>query len=177
MKLNLSDEVKDINNYDIIIFLQKYKFDSNNLKIDEIINERDEFKRNINKKFKDWWCNWFQFLTVQIFSIFHNNQYFCIKENKAIECFICNIKKLEEIKDLQPFIFINNTNIWKKVYLIYCYQNTKKIILLNVPDGRGRGATLLTEEMKIIKSNIKIWLNKNKITIINIITFNNNIII
>ena len=39
--LKLSKEENDKNYYDIIIFLQKYKFDSNNLIIDEIINERD----------------------------------------------------------------------------------------------------------------------------------------
>ena len=45
--LKLAEEVNDKNYYDIIIFLQKYKFDSNNLKIDEIINERDETKTEI----------------------------------------------------------------------------------------------------------------------------------
>ena len=33
---------------------------------------------------------------------------------KSIECFICGIKKVEENKDMQPFIFINNTNISEK---------------------------------------------------------------
>ena len=47
MILKLSEEVNDKNYYDIIIFLQKYKFDSNNLKIDEIINEREETKKEI----------------------------------------------------------------------------------------------------------------------------------
>ena len=47
----------------------------------------------------------------QLFSIFNNNEYFCIKENKVTECFICGRKTLEEIKEIQPFVFININNI------------------------------------------------------------------
>ena len=39
MILKLSENITEKNYYDIIIFLQKNKFDSNNKKIDEIINE------------------------------------------------------------------------------------------------------------------------------------------
>ena len=115
--LKLAEEVNDKNYSDIIIFLQNFNFDYNNLKIDEIINERDETKKEILIKYLkiddaiDFSSSGY---AVQLFSIFNNNKYFCIKENKAIECFICGIKKLEAIKDLQPFIFINNTNISEK---------------------------------------------------------------
>ena len=40
--IELASNVNDKNYYSIIIFLQKNKFDSNNIKIDEIINEKDE---------------------------------------------------------------------------------------------------------------------------------------
>ena len=43
--INLSENANDRNFCDIIIFLQKNKFDSNNEKIDEIINEKDEKKK------------------------------------------------------------------------------------------------------------------------------------
>ena len=115
--LKLSEEINEKNYYDIIIFLQKNKFDSNNLKIDEILNERDETKKEIliqNLKIDDAIDFSSSGYVVQLFSIFNNSQYFCIKENKSIECFICGIKKVEEIKDMQPFIFINNTNISEK---------------------------------------------------------------
>ena len=42
--IKLSKDVNDKNYYDIIIFLQKHKFDSNNYLIDEIINEEDDDK-------------------------------------------------------------------------------------------------------------------------------------
>ena len=51
--LKLADNVNEENYYNIIVYLQKNKFDSNNKKIDEIINERDEKKKRITyKKFK-----------------------------------------------------------------------------------------------------------------------------
>ena len=43
--LNLSENMTEKNYIDIIIFLQKNKFDSNNAKIDEIIKEEDEEKK------------------------------------------------------------------------------------------------------------------------------------
>ena len=43
--IELASNVNDKNYYSIIIFLQKNKFDSNNIKIDEIINEKDEEKK------------------------------------------------------------------------------------------------------------------------------------
>ena len=43
--LKLSENVTEINYYEIIIFLQKNKCDTNNLKIDEIIKESNEEKK------------------------------------------------------------------------------------------------------------------------------------
>ena len=43
--IKLSKDVNDKNYYDIIIFLKKHKFDSNNYLIDEIINEEDDDKK------------------------------------------------------------------------------------------------------------------------------------
>ena len=51
--LELSNNINNKNYNEIIIFLRKNKFDSNNLKIDEIINETDEEKKNsFNRKSK-----------------------------------------------------------------------------------------------------------------------------
>ena len=43
--LNLALDINDNNYNEIIIFLQKNKFDANNAKIDEIIKEKDEIKK------------------------------------------------------------------------------------------------------------------------------------
>ena len=43
--LELANNINNKNYNEIIIFLKKIKFDSNNLKIDEIINETDEEKK------------------------------------------------------------------------------------------------------------------------------------
>ena len=43
--IEFGDNVNEKNYCSIIIFLQKNKFDSNNLKIDEIIKENDEEKK------------------------------------------------------------------------------------------------------------------------------------
>ena len=112
--IKLSENINDKNYYDIIIFLQKNKFDSNNAKIDEIINEEDELKKEeLIEKLKiddtiDFTSSGY---AAQLFSIFSNNLYFCVKENKEYECIICGNKKIEEIKEMQPFIFINGNNI------------------------------------------------------------------
>ena len=45
MIIKLSNDISDKNYYDIIFFLQKNKFDSNNYLIDEIIKEEDEEKK------------------------------------------------------------------------------------------------------------------------------------
>ena len=51
--LELANNINNKNYNKIIIFLQKNKFDSNNLKIDEIINETDDEKKNaFNRKSK-----------------------------------------------------------------------------------------------------------------------------
>ena len=112
--IKLSENINDKNYYDIIIFSQKNKFDSNNAKIDEIINEEDELKKEeLIEKLKiddtiDFTSSGY---AAQLFSIFSNNLYFCVKENKEYECIICGNKKIEEIKEMQPFIFINGNNI------------------------------------------------------------------
>ena len=114
MILKLSENITEKNYYDIIIFLQKNKFDSNNRKIDEIINETNENKKEeLIKQLKiddtiDFSSSGY---AVQLFSIFNNNLDFCIKENKVTECILCERKKKEEIEEIQPFVFININNI------------------------------------------------------------------
>ena len=139
--IKLSENINDKNYYDIIIFLQKNKFDSNNAKIDEIINEKDELKKEeLIEKLKidvtiDFTSSGY---AAQLFSIFSNNLYFCVKENKEYECIICGNKKIEEIKEMQPFIFINGNNISITSILIYFSQNIRKYIHMLVNLGKIR---------------------------------------
>ena len=112
--LKLADDVSEQNYYNIIIFLQKNKFDTNNKKIDEIINEVDEIKKeNLIKllKIDDTIDLSSSGYAAQLFSIFNKNSLFCIKESKSTECVICGKKNLENINEMQPFTFINSNNI------------------------------------------------------------------
>ena len=112
--LKLAKDVNELNYYNIIIFLQKNKFDANNEKIDEIINESDDNKKQIlinQLKIDDTIDFSSSGYAAQLFSIFNNNSLFCFKENKSTECFICGKKQLENINELQPFTFINCNNI------------------------------------------------------------------
>ena len=96
MILKLSENITEKNYYDIIIFLQKNKFDSNNRKIDEIINETNENKKEeLIKQLKIDDTIYFSSsgYAVQLFSIFNNNLDFCIKENKVTECILWERKK------------------------------------------------------------------------------------
>ena len=94
--------------------IYKKKFDSNNKKIDEIINERDEKKKELfikNLKIDDTIEFSSSRYAAQLFSIFNNNSLFFFQENKYTECFICGKKYEEIIGELHPFTFINNDNI------------------------------------------------------------------
>ena len=94
--IKLSEDVNDINYINIVIFLQKNKFDTNNAKIDAIINEEDiEKKEELIKQIKfddsiDFTSSGY---AAQLFSIFNNKIDFCINENKTTECFLCEKKK------------------------------------------------------------------------------------
>ena len=69
----------------IIILLQKNRFDSNNKKIDEIINKENEDKQELqikNLKIEDTIDFTSSGYAAQLFSIFNNNPLFCFKENK-----------------------------------------------------------------------------------------------
>ena len=46
-----------------------------------------------------------------MFSIFNNNLDFYLKENKTSECILCGKKKVEEINEMQSFIFVKENNI------------------------------------------------------------------
>ena len=142
--LKLSKEVNQKNYNEIIIFLQKNKYDTNNSKIDAIINEEDDGKKEklIDElKFDDTIDFSSLGYAAQLFSIFNNNTIFCFGENKESECVICGKKKLEEIKEKQPFTFINMNNInnkslfniflnkYKEIYSYACdYIKNLKIV-------------------------------------------------
>ena len=93
--LKSADNVNEENYDNIIVYLHKNKFDSNNKKIDEIINERDEKKKELlikNLKLDDTIDLSSSGYATQLFSIFNNNSLFCFQENKYTECFICGKK-------------------------------------------------------------------------------------
>ena len=123
--LKLANEVNEKNYIDLIIFLQKNKYDVNNALIDKIINEEDDEKKALliaqmnNDNSIDFNSSGY---VAQLFSLFKNNELFCIIESKNTECILCGKKITENVKDSPPFIFI------KKDYL-----NEKHIynILLN----------------------------------------------
>ena len=112
--IKLTEEVNDKNYNDIIIYLQKNKFDTNNYIIDSIINEADEEKKlllidqmNKNNNIDTTSSGYIN----QLFSIFNNNDNFCFKESKSSECILCGKKTNEYITEMRPFLYINNTNI------------------------------------------------------------------
>ena len=81
--------------------MQKNKFDSNNAKIDAIINEINDEKKEelINQlKFDDSIDFTSSGYAAQLFSIFNNKIDFCIKENKTLECILCEKKVTEKIR-------------------------------------------------------------------------------
>ena len=93
--LKLSENVTERNYYNIIIFLHKNKFDSNNEKIDEIIRETNEVKKEkLIKQLKVDDKIYFSSsgYAAQLFSIFNNCINYCIKVNKESECISCGKK-------------------------------------------------------------------------------------
>ena len=120
--IKLSKDVNDKNYYDIIIFLQKHKFDSNNYLIDEIINEEDDDKKAdlINKLGKNISIDTYSSgYVAQLFTFFKNIVYFNLIEKKYSECILCKKKKIDIVKERQPFLYINKNNIiLKKIFNI-----------------------------------------------------------
>ena len=78
--LKLSKEINQKNYNEIIIFLQKNKYDTNNSKIDAIINEEDNEKKLKlieELKFDDTIDFSSSGYAAQLFTIFNNNTIFC----------------------------------------------------------------------------------------------------
>ena len=97
--------------------MQKYNYDVNNELIDQILKE-DDVKRKelLIEKLKvdsriDFTSTGY---AAQLFSIFKNISYFFFKESKQTECIICGKKTDVILKELQPFIYINNTHLKEK---------------------------------------------------------------
>ena len=112
--IRLSEDVNEKNYIDIITYLQKNKYDSNNFLIDTIIKEEDEEKKQLlmdkMKKNNDIDTTSSGYIN-QLFSIFNNNDNFCLRESKSTECILCGKKDIEYITEARPFLYINNTNI------------------------------------------------------------------
>ena len=87
-----------MNIINLIIFLQKNKYDVNNALIDKIINEENDEKKAIliaqmnNDNSIDFNSSGY---VTQLFSLFKNNELFCIIESKNIECISCGKKLLK----------------------------------------------------------------------------------
>ena len=149
--IKLSKEVSDKNYNDIIIFLQKNNYDVNNKLIDQIVRENDEDKKaNLINKLKfdtgiDFTSSGY---AAQLFSIFRNNNYFCFLEEKTSECIICGKKTDIIIKDQQPFIFINNTNINEKNLFNILLQKYKEKYTYDCECRRDKKEDVLCTKVK-----------------------------
>ena len=124
--LKLSNDVNEKNYINIVIFLQKNKFDANNSLIDQIINEDNEEKKAllIDKMNADTSIDFNSSgYAAQLFSIFRNIEYFCILESKSTECILCGKKLTENNLDNKPFIQINSNDMNEKyiyIFIIFC---------------------------------------------------------
>ena len=121
--LKLTKDVNENNYINIIIFIQKNKFDTNNSLIDQIINEDDEEKKaSLINQINTYTAVDFNSsgYAAQLFSMFRNILYFCIKESKSTECILYGKKILEDNLDNKPFMQINNNNMNEKLYIIFC---------------------------------------------------------
>jgi hypothetical protein len=81
--IKLTEEVNDKNYMDIVIYLQKHKYDTNNFIIDNIIKEEDPEKKTllIDKMNKNSDIDTTSSGYInQLFSLFNNNENFCLKE-------------------------------------------------------------------------------------------------
>ena len=105
------------NYLDIIIYLQKNKFDTNNNLIDEIIKETDEKKKQIllsnlsSDTSIDFNSSGY---VAQLFKLFNNKKDFCIFESKFSECILCGKKVTEDNLENKPFIYINKNDMNEK---------------------------------------------------------------
>ena len=98
--------------------------------LDEIIKEEDENKKaelidkmNSNITIDTQSSGY----VAQLFSIFKNNIYFCIKEKKYSECIICGQKNSEVVKESKPFIYVNINNILlKKIFNVLLEECKEK---------------------------------------------------
>ena len=162
MIIKLSKDISDKNYYDIIFFLQKNKFDSNNYLIDEIIKEEDEEKKaELIKKMS---TN----LTLettssgyinQLFSIFKNNPNFCLQEKKYSECILCGRKNLELIKEIQPFIYVNKNNIFLKNIFNILLEECKERYIYDCQCRRNEKEDLICTKVKYTIESYPYYLN------------------
>ena len=162
MIIKLSNDISDKNYYDIIFFLQKNKFDSNNYLIDEIIKEEDEEKKaELIKKMS---TN----LTLettssgyinQLFSIFKNNPNFCLQEKKYSECILCGRKNLELIKEIQPFIYVNKNNIFLKNIFNILLEECKERYIYDCQCRRNEKEDLIYTKVKYTLESYPCYLN------------------
>ena len=162
MVLKLVDDVNEKNYYDIIIFLQKNKFDSNNYMLDEIIKEEDENKKaelidkmNSNITIDTQTSGY----VAQLFSIFKNNIYFCIKEKKYSECIICGQKNSEVVKESKPFIYVNINNILLKKIFNVLLEEYKEKFTYDCPCRKNENEDLLCNRVKYTIENYPNFLN------------------
>ena len=160
--LKLVDDTNDKNYYEIIIFLQKNKFDANNFLIDEIINEDDDEKKaeliekmNTNLNIDTTSSGYIN----QLFSVFKNNQDFCLKEKKYSECILCGRKNIEIIDESQPFLYVNSNNISLKNIFNILLEECKEKYIYDCPCRINEKEDLLCNKVKYSIESYPFYLN------------------
>ena len=160
MILKLSSEINEKKYLDLIIFLQRNKYDVNNSLIDKIINEDDNEKKSIliDQMNKD---NSIDFnssgYVAQLFSLFKNNEQFCLIETKNTECILCGKKISEKVKDSSPFIFIKKDYINENHIYNILLNKYKEIYSYDCECRKGSKEDVLCTKIKYnIESYLKI---------------------
>ena len=83
--------------------------------------------------------------SAQLFSIFNNIKYFCFQETKRSECLLCGEITEEIIKELKPFVYITNTNIFEGNFFNILLSKYKEKYTYDCECRRGEKDVLCTK--------------------------------
>ena len=151
MVLKLANVIDENNYVDIIIFLQKNKYDFNNALIDQIINEEDNSQKEIliakmnNDISTDFNSSGY---ASQLFSLFKNNELFYIIKSKKIEYILCGKKFKENVKDNPPFKFIKKEDLDEKHIYNILIKRYKEIYSYDCECLKGSKEDVLCTKVK-----------------------------
>ena len=93
----------------------------------------------------DFNSSWY---VAQLFSLFKNNELFCIKESKNIECILCGKKVHENIKDNPPFIFIKKEYLNEGHFYNILLKRYKEIFSYDCECRKGSKEDVLCTKIK-----------------------------